>query len=165
MADPILAERGLTVRRLSPTAQWVLHCDPADAKRLQLPEAMLVAHPWQTGRRALHLSPDEWLVLGEPGSEPVIAAEVPHSLVDVSARMVGVAIEGASAVDLLASACPLDLDQMAAEACTRTLIGKVMVVLERTETGFILLHGRSFDDYVVGLIRAAALDLAGTASD
>lgn len=89
------------------------------------------------GRAALWLGPDEWLVLSDEASLPERLAEafgeVPASVVDISARQIAFEIAGPGAADVLNEGCPLDLSDAAfgAGACTRTLFGKVEVILWR----------------------------------
>lgn len=110
------------------------------------------------GRLALWLGPDEWLLLA-PAQAPAPIVEametalagLPHSLVDVSARSVGIEIAGPQAARVLNHGCPLDLDSAAFPVgmCTRTLYAKAEIVLLRTgaET-FQIDVWRSFAGYV-----------------
>lgn len=173
MAEILVERADLLVTRDEPAAQLVLHCEPADAPALAaaaglaLPGAMLRAET-TAGWRALHLAPDEWLLVG-PAAERdrvvgrIEAAAAPCSLVDVGERGLTLRVEGGAATTLLNAGCPLDLGDRAFPpgACTRTLFGKATVVLERSRDAdcFRMQYGRSFDGYVIGLIRAAATDL------
>jgi sarcosine oxidase subunit gamma len=138
----------------------VFHAAPADVVALGLAGPMLSAQAFEGGT-ALRLAPDEWLLLDvRPGFAPDIA----HSLVDVSARTLATLLSGPRAAELLNSACPLDLDEAAfpVGACSRTLFGKVTVLLWRRDDGFRLDVARSFEPYTTGLLRQAAQDLAET---
>lgn len=158
MADVAVADR-------APEAQWVLHCAPADAPAvgasfgIDLGTAMLRAT--RTGDwHALHLAPDEWLLIGG-GAAGLGPIDVPHALVDVSDRSLGFEISGADAASALNAACPLDLDDAAFPlgSCTRTLFGKVTVVLWRTgDATWRLDCGRSFAPYVRALLGLAVED-------
>ena len=173
MAETLVEWSDLLVTRDGPAAQLVLHCEPADAPALAaaagltLPGAMLRAER-PAGWRALHLAPDEWLLIGPVAERDRVvgrigAADVPRSLVDVGERGLTLRVEGGAATALLNAGCPLDLSNRAFPpgACTRTLFGKATVVLERSHDAdcFRMQYGRSFDGYVIGLIRAAATDL------
>lgn len=155
------------VRRAGPAAHLLLHCAPHDAAALgaaagvELGAAMLRATTrgeWHS----LHLAPDEWLLIGPAGGELRFDPGLPHALVDIGERSFGLEIEGPLASALLAAGCPLDLDERAfpASACTRTLFGKVMVMLWRTRGGFVMEYARSFDGYVVEFVTLAAEDAA-----
>lgn len=163
MDDPLVAIAKVQVRRGPEAAQFVLHCAPADAGRfgLDLPGEMLRSRP--TGAwRALHLAPDEWLLIGPRGTLPPLQADAPHALVDVGSRTLALSVTGSSAADLIASLCPLDLDRLPPDGCTRTLLGKIAIVLERSKGGMLIHYGRSFDGYVVTLLATAATDLPRT---
>lgn len=169
MDEAIVEQSGLTVRREQATGQFVIHCATNDAAAISaclpvaLPSAMLrmtAAADW----RALHLAPDEWLLIGPDGGRLDLKdAPAPYSLVDVSHRSASLRIEGEDAALLLNSGCPLDLSAInfPAGACTRTLFGKVQIMLERAGDCFRMQHGRSFDRYVTAFIRQAAMDLPG----
>jgi sarcosine oxidase subunit gamma len=119
-------------------------------------------------RSALWLGPDEWLLIAPAEEADAVAAtlatalgNVPHSLVEVSHRSIGLRIDGAKAGEALNAGCPLDL-QLASfpvGMCTRTLLGKAEIVLWRTgEDAFHLDVARSFADYVVRFLREASLE-------
>ena len=109
-------------------------------------------------RAALWLGPDEWLLLapaadGDTLERSLSAAleRLPHSLVDVSHRQMAFAVSGPEATTLLASGCPLDLDERTFPVgmCTRTMLAKAEVVLWRTAPmRFRLEVWRSFAAYV-----------------
>ena len=118
-------------------------------------------------RAALWLGPDEWLLLAEPEAEGLFGeletalAAAFHSLVDVSHRQVGIAVEGPGAARLLAAGCPLDLDLRAFPVgmSTRTLLVKAEIGLWRPlENGFHLEVSRSFAPYVARILDEAARD-------
>ena len=104
------------------------------------------------------LGPDEWLLIapatdGDALERSLCAAlgHLPHSLVEVSHRQTAFALSGPFATTLLASGCPLDLDERAFPVgmCTRTMFAKAEVVLWRTAPStFRLEVWRSFADYV-----------------
>lgn len=168
----MLEQPGLTVAPLDACARLALHCNPADAPAfaeagLTLP-ADILRSTARDGWHALHLGPDEWLLVGPPDQREAMIARigdvaVPHSLVDISARNVGVVIEGGDAATLLNSGCPLDLSDAAFPpgACTRTLFGKLTIMLWRPDERprYIMEYTRSFDRYAVEFIRTVARDL------
>lgn len=116
-------------------------------------------------RAALWLGPDEWLVIDQAGANLVAAcAGVPafHSAVDVSHRNTAMLLSGPRAEDVLSSGCPQDLSLHAfpVGAASRTVFGKAEIVLWRTgEDAFRLECWRSFSDYVLLLMEAAARDV------
>lgn len=169
------AHAGLELRAAPLASRLLLHCTPDDAAPLgaavglDLPATMLRAG-YLAGWDALHLAPDEWLLVGEPGAAaPLIErfavqqSSIAHSLVDISDRNIGVEVAGPASARLLAAGCPLDLDPaaFATGSCSRTLFGKAMIMLWRTNDHptFRIEFARSFEDYIGRLLRAAAADL------
>jgi sarcosine oxidase subunit gamma len=133
---------------------------------LELPVRLGAAS--ESGRRAaLWLGPDEWLLIAEHEAVETIAmeiedqlADIPHSLVDVSHRQVGLAVSGADAARALSAGCPLDLRLKAfpVGAATRTLFGKADIVLwRRQETEFRVEVARSFSPWLAAALAEAAL--------
>ncbi len=118
------------------------------------------------GRSALWLGPDEWLVIDDSGADLRAAlAKVTqfHSAVDVSHRNVGISVEGAGAEAAIAAGCPQDISLAVfpVGACSRTILGKIEIVLWRTsETGFRIECWRSFADYAFTFLTEAARDAA-----
>ncbi|MFK0161891.1 sarcosine oxidase subunit gamma [Rhizobium sp. NPDC090279] len=116
------------------------------------------------GRHVLWLGPDEWLVIDENGADLVgvaASAGVLHSAADVSHRNTAVIVSGPGAEATIAGGCPQDLSLQAfpVGACSRTLLGKVEVVLLRLdEETFRVEVWRSFSDYAFGLLSEAAED-------
>ena len=117
-------------------------------------------------RAALWLGPDEWLLLDESGSSLVAdcaKAKALSSTVDISHRNVAIAVAGPAAEATLSAGCPQDLSAAAfpVGACSRTILGKVEIVLWRTGTDtFRVECWRSFADYVFGFLSEAARDAA-----
>src|SRR5262249_9303249 len=109
-------------------------------------------------RAALWLGPDEWLLIapvadGDTLERSLCGAlkDLPHSLVDVSHRQTAFTVSGPLATLLLASGCPLDLDERALPVgmSTRTMFAKAEVVLWRSSpSAFRLEVWRSFAAYV-----------------
>lgn len=157
----------LAITSAERSAQWLLHCAPADAAALAgatglaLGSKMLRANACGDGH-ALHLAPDEWLLIGVDVAA-FAGVGPPHALVDVSERTLGVELAGPLAPLALAAGCPLDLGDGAfpAGACTRTLFGKITVLLWRRAAGtWRMDYGRSFNAYARGLLELAAVDAA-----
>lgn len=117
-------------------------------------------------RSALWLGPDEWLVLDQAVNDmrPALAnVEAFHSAVDVSHRNVGIVVSGRSAADVINTGCPQDLSlsEFPVGACSRTLLGKIEIVLWRiAEDEFRIECWRSFSDYADSFLRAAARDVS-----
>lgn len=114
-------------------------------------------------RDVLWLGPDEWLVVGEPGTEGSIErqlegalADHPHSVVDMSANRI--VFDLIDCLDLLSTGCGLDLDPRSWRPgmCAQTLFGGAQVILhqrdERTTRVFVR---PSFADYFVDRLGVA----------
>ena len=118
-------------------------------------------------RHALWLGPDEWLVIDEEGADlPALCRSVQalHSAVDISHRNTAILVSGTGAEAVLAAGCPQDISRAVfpVGACSRTILGKVEIVLFRTgEDAFRVEVWRSFSDYAFTLLSEAARDAAG----
>lgn len=116
------------------------------------------------GRSALWLGPDEWLVIDESGEDLVAlagAASALHAATDVSHRNAAIIVSGPGAEATLAGGCPQDLgiETFPVGACSRTLFGKVEVVILRLDPEtFRVECWRSFAPYAFGLLAEAAGD-------
>ena len=120
----------------------------------------------KAGRTALWLGPDEWLVIDEAGKDPLAdcaGVEELHSAVGISHRNVGISVAGPAAAAAVNAGCPQDLSLAAfpVGAASRTILGKVEIVLLRTgEDAFRVECWRSFADYVFTFLTEAAKDAA-----
>jgi len=150
-------------------AQVDVRCDPASAWRLGFPTTPnTVAGDERRG--VLWLGPDEWLVVGLPGTEALILAEIDaalagehRSIVDVSANRAVIDLYGATRLDLLATGCGLDLDPRGGwlpGVCAQTLFAKAQVILQEREDATRVFVRPSFADYLVDrlLVAPAALN-------
>ncbi|WP_312797232.1 sarcosine oxidase subunit gamma [Tianweitania sp.] len=114
------------------------------------------------GRTAFWLGPDEWLVIDDGEGDPIAdLAEVSvlHSAVDVSHRNAAIIVSGEKAADVINAGCPQDLGVQAfpVGACSRTVLGKIEVVLLRTAPNtFRVECWRSFADYAFSYLSDAA---------
>ncbi len=180
---PAIAERRtkLGERKVKHGSVTVAVLPPAERIGLRAPAASIAALSKALGvklpnkpktsasegsRHALWLGPDEWLVIDEAGGDPLAdVAEVKalHSATDISHRNVGIAVSGAKVEATLSAGCPQDLalDAFPIGACSRTLMGKVEIVLFRTaEDAFRVECWRSFSDYVFDFLDEASKDAA-----
>jgi sarcosine oxidase, subunit gamma len=137
-----------------------LRADPRDLP-FESPEPN-TATTWND-RDVLWLGPDEWLVVGEAGTEGSVLRELEdvmtdhhHSIVDVSANRIAFALS--DGLELLSSGCGLDLDPVRWRPgmCAQTLFGQAQVILhqrdERTTRVFVR---PSFADYFVDRLEVA----------
>lgn len=130
-----------------------------------LPRAPKTSGRSKSGARAaLWLGPDEWLVIDEDGADLFAdagKAKGLHSAVDVSHRNVALVVEGPGAEACLAAGCPQDLSPASfpVGACSRTVLGKIEIVLWRTaEESFRVEVWRSFSEFALDFLAEAARD-------
>ena len=119
---------------------------------------------------ALWLGPDEWLLVGPPGSERDLESRIreaagddPVSVTDVSAQRTTLLVTGPRARDLLAHGCPLDLHPRAfgAGRCAQTTLGRTQIVLvarDEPRAGFWVLVRSSFAGYLTDWLLDAATE-------
>ena len=86
-----------------------------------------------------------------------------HSAVGISHRNIAIAVTGPAAAAAINAGCPQDLSLTAfpVGACSRTILGKIEIVLLRTaEDSFRVECWRSFSDYAWTFLTEAAKDAA-----
>jgi sarcosine oxidase subunit gamma len=143
-------------------AQIDVRC--ADAEHLGFPtDPNTVTGDMERG--ALWLGPDEWLVVGVPGTADAAVADLEtelagthHAVVDVSANRVVIELRGAGRLALLASGCALDLDPRGgwvAGVCAQTLFARAQVILQELEGATRIFVRPSFGDYLVDRLLAS----------
>lgn len=112
-------------------------------------------------RSALWLGPDEWLIVDEK-NDPIAdlaAVKALHSAVDVSHRNTAIIVSGSRAANVINAGCPQDLTLAAfpVGACSRTVLGKIEIVLFRSKKDeFRVEVWRSFSTYAFELLSTAA---------
>jgi sarcosine oxidase subunit gamma len=115
-------------------------------------------------RHALWLGPDEWYLIGPEGTDFVGLARnsgVMHAAVDISHRNIGILVSGSGARTAISSACPHDLTDASfpVGACSRTVFGKMEIILYRTgEEDYRVECWRSFAEYCFGMLTEGAAD-------
>jgi sarcosine oxidase, subunit gamma len=170
------------VRELPFLAQVDVRADPSDAALLgrlrSALDAELPLDPNTTSisadgsRHVLWLGPDEWLVLGEPGTGPSIEAGLRDAMaggrgavVDVSANRTTLSISGPRARDLLAFGCSIDLDarSFGPGRCVQTMLARANVIIAPVgpadEPAFRVLVRPSFAAYVADWLNDAVIGL------
>ena len=111
---------------------------------------------------ALWLGPDEWLLFAPETETAAVQqtltdalADIPHALVDISHRQIGLRLDGPGAASLLNTGVPLDLSLAAfpVSMVTRTIFEKAEIILWRTDANsFRIEVWRSFAPYVLALL-------------
>lgn len=119
---------------------------------------------------ALWLGPDEWLLVGQPGSARNLESRIREaagdehvSVTDVSAQRTTLLVTGPRAHDLLAHGCSLDLHPRAfgAGRCAQTTLGRTQVVLvarDEPRAGFWVLVRSTFAGYLADWLLDAATE-------
>ncbi|MER8369482.1 sarcosine oxidase subunit gamma [Mesorhizobium sp. M1348] len=171
LAGQSLSGAGVTLAVLPPAERISLRAP--DTSIAALSKALGVVLPQRpktsaakAGRTALWLGPDEWLVIDESGKDPLAdCARVSalHSAVGISHRNVAISVTGPAAAATINAGCPQDLslDAFPVGAASRTILGKVEIVLLRTAAdAFRVECWRSFSDYVFTFLSEAARDAA-----
>lgn len=158
-----LAGRAQDLARVDATevahlAQVDVRCGPEAAARLGFPlEPNTVTG--DASRGALWLGPDEWLVIGLPGTEAALVSELAaaladthHSVVDVTANRAVIELRGAGRYALLATGCSIDLDPRGGwlpARCAQTMFGRAQVLLQEMDGATRVFVRPSFANYVV----------------
>ncbi len=170
------------VRELPFLAQLDLRADPSDAaladRLAAVIGARLPTEPNTTAvsddgtRHVLWLGPDEWLIVGEPGTGPALEDTLRAAIgdgrgavVDVSANRTTLSVSGPRARELLAFGCSLDLDQRRFKPgrCAQTMLARANVIITPVgpadEPSFRVLVRPSFAAYLAAWLTDAAVGL------
>jgi sarcosine oxidase subunit gamma len=137
--------------------------------RTRSPDSSLPAEPnrvmGDASRAALWLGPDEWLVVGPPGSERQLEAEfvaAGATVVEVSANRTALELRGPRARELLEFGCPIDLHPrvFGPGRCAQTLLARANVLIwfvdDDPEPVYRLFVRPSFAAYVAAWLADAA---------
>jgi len=170
------------IRELPFLAQVDLRADPADtALMARLTDVVGARPPTEPNtavvsddgtRHVLWLGPNEWLVLGEPGTGPELERAIraaivqgPGAVVDVSANRTTLSVSGPRARDVLAFGCSLDLDERRFKPgmCAQTMLARANVIIvpvgPASEPSFRVLVRPSFAAYLAAWLTDAAVGL------
>ena len=174
LETPRLARQGVMIQVLPAEARFSLRTPMADAGALgevaDFPTAIgLNRYAAKAERWAARLGPNEWLLGGPADQGETIAEAIEsafagrvHALTDISDRQIAFEVEGAEAAAIINAGCPLNLSLTAfpAGSATRTLLGKVEIVLMRPNEAptFRLEVWRSFAEYAHAFLTEAARD-------
>lgn len=155
------------VREMPFLGQVTLRADPSDVE-LMTRVASSVGFELPTTpntvsgdleRHALWLGPDEWLIVGPPGSENSIEDGCRDALglatgavVDVSANRTVLELRGPGAREVLEAGCTMDLHPRAfhATCCAQTLVARTGVIIHQVtdEPVYRLFVRPSFAQYL-----------------
>ncbi len=121
------------------------------------------------GITALWLGPDEWLVVGPPGSEGKIAVDLRAALAGQHAAITNVSegrtvigLAGRHARDVLMKGCPLDVHprEFKTGDCAQSALAKAIIILHQTSDApaYDIYCERSMADYLWSWLEDAAED-------
>ncbi|MFI5055436.1 MAG: sarcosine oxidase subunit gamma [Actinomycetota bacterium] len=143
-----------------------VRCALEVAKRLGFPSLANTVAGDPT-RGVLWLGPDEWLVVGLPGTARATVDEferalggVHHAVVDVSENRAVIELRGADRYELLASGCSLDLDPLVGwvpGVCAQTMFARAQVILQELAMATRVFVRPSFAHYVVDRLLASRI--------
>ena len=145
-------------------AQIDVRVDASSAAALGFPIRPNTATSWKVAD-VLWLGPDEWLLVAEAGMAAGLLGGLEaafgaghRSVLDVSASRVAFELRGPDRLELLASACPLDLHprSWSEGRCAQSVFGAAQVLLHERGGATRVFVRPSFADYVVGLLLAAS---------
>ena len=155
-----------------PLEGWIsLQADAPSLERIEIASGIRLpravgAVVRDTAVEAFRIGPDDCLLRfgieleADMLARLMMAAGDMHAAVTlVSDASAGFDVTGDDAPAVLAQGCPLDLDSLTADACARTLLGRVPMLVVRIEGGFALWVERSHASHVQAWLEAAA---AGT---
>jgi sarcosine oxidase subunit gamma len=156
-------------------AQVDLRADPADAAgQREIAQAIGFELPIEPNvvsgvadHHALWLGPDEWLIVGPPGTEVDLVRILRSALgdrvgavVDVSAARTTLELGGPRAREILESGCSLDLDPRAfgPGSCAQTPVARAQVILQQLDEAptYRLFVRPSFAAYLAAWLTDAA---------
>jgi sarcosine oxidase subunit gamma len=136
-----------------------------DPKGSSAPDLALPLEPGTITRTgdalALWLGPDEWLLVGPPGTRfDLSAAASGASIVDVSAAGTTIEISGDRARDLLAHGCALDLHPSVFREgrCVQTMLAHAQVILVHVDGAYRVLVRSSYARYLAEWLVDAAVE-------
>ena len=145
-------------------AQIGVRCPSEHAERLGFPMMPNTVSGDMT-RGVLWLGPDEWLIVGLPGTaaSAVTVLEVAlegahHAVVDVSENRAVIELRGPNRHELLASGCSIDLDPRggwAPGACAQTMFSRAPVILQELEGATRVFVRPSFAHYLIDRLLAS----------
>jgi sarcosine oxidase, subunit gamma len=154
----IVARPGVTISSAEPVRRYSLRArDPAVLAGV-IGHA-LPAKIGETEGGIACLGPDEFYARLHADTILPDGAGQPVSVVDISARAVGIVLVGERAIDVLVAGCPLDLANWPVGRMTRTIFETVEIIVAReAEARWHVEVWRSFAPWLWAAFSAAASD-------
>jgi sarcosine oxidase subunit gamma len=153
-----VARPGIAILAAVPMRRYALRArDPAVLAALI--GRALPAKIGQTEGGIACLGPDEFYARLPADAILPDGAGQPVSVVDISARAVGIVLEGELAIDVLTAGCPLNLANWPVGRTSRTIFETVEIIVAReAETRWHVEVWRSFAPWLWAALSAAAAD-------
>jgi len=167
--DQVAGATGVAIAPAGPAFRTILRAraealsDIGSVLDIDLPRKPKSSATNKNGLMALWLGPDEWLIIDEK-VDPMASlgkSKALFSAVDISHRNTALDVAGRGARATLEAGCPQDLSDAAfpVHACSRTVLGKIEVVILRTGANAYRVEcWRSFADYTFSFLEDAAKD-------
>ncbi|MEZ5933388.1 MAG: sarcosine oxidase subunit gamma family protein [Alphaproteobacteria bacterium] len=168
--------RGVRLSECRDIGKIDLRGDPADKGFMseigRALDLLLPTEPCQSATRdgigALWVGPDQWLITCSRADVAELSASLDQavrgthaSVTDVSAGRTVFRLAGASALDVVAKGCPLDLHPRVAKPgyVAGSVFAKISVLLHLRAADVVDLYfGRSFADYLWAWLEEAGMD-------
>ena len=154
----MIVRPGVTLSMAAPMRRYALRArDPALLATVN--GRALPAKIGETVAGIARLGPDEYYARLPVDTILADGAGQSVSVVDVSARAVGIGLEGSRAIDVLTAGCPLDLVNWPVGRTSRTIFETVEIVVAReAEARWHVDVWRSFAPWLWAAFSAAAAD-------
>jgi sarcosine oxidase, subunit gamma len=150
-----MSEAAVTLGTLPAMARFVLRARSAEAIA-RISGGPAPTRIGETAGGLTCLGPDEWYARLPAGAALAVGEGEIASVVEVSARAVGLALSGIRAWEVLNAGCPLDLQNFPVGRAVRTIYESVEIILWRVgETRFEIDVWRSFAPWLAGAFAAA----------
>jgi sarcosine oxidase, subunit gamma len=154
----IVARPGVTISAAVPMRRYSLRARDPEVLATVVGRT-LPAKIGETDDGIACLGPDEFYARLPADAVLPDGAGQPVSIVDISARAVGIVLEGGRAIDVLAAGCPLDLANWPVGRTSRTIFETVEIIIARAaETRWHVDVWRSFAPWLWAAFSAAASD-------
>jgi sarcosine oxidase, subunit gamma len=154
----IIARAGVTISAAVPVRRYSMRARDTTVLAAVIGHA-LPSRIGDTEGGIARLGPDEFYARLPVDTIFPDGARQPVSVVDISARAVGIVLEGDRAIDVLVAGCPLNLANWPVGRTTRTIFETVEIIVTReAEARWHVEVWRSFAPWLWAALLAAAVD-------
>jgi sarcosine oxidase, subunit gamma len=152
----VVARPGVTISAAVPMRRYSLRARDAAVLAAVIGYA-LPARIGETEGGVACLGPDEFYARLPADATLSDGAGQPVNIVDISARAVGIVLEGERVIDVLAAGCPLDPARFTVGRTTRTIFESVEIIVTReAEARWHVEVWRSFAPWLWQALSVAA---------